>query len=81
MPGQECCPRRVHPDFLKKEIRKDSIAPLCTSDNKGFKKLVELLDKDITIPGRRAITELIDKKFVDMMSMSKKLRKRLAKAR
>ena len=53
----------------------------CTSDNKGFKKLVELLDKDITIPGRRAITELIDKKFVDMMSMSKKLQKRLAKAR
>ena len=77
----------VHNEFTQTSERKksgrllDSIAPLCTSDNKGFKKLVELLDKDITIPGRRAITELIDKKFVDMMSMSKKLRKRLAKAR
>ena len=56
----------------------DSGAPLSTSDNKEFKKFVELLDKEITIPGRRAITELLDKKFVDMMS---KLRKRLANAR
>ena len=56
----------------------DSGVPLSTSDNKEFKKFVELLDKEITIPGRRAITELLDKKFVEMMN---KLRKRLVDAR
>lgn len=56
----------------------DSGAPLNTSDNEQFKKFVKLFDEDITIPGRRAITDLLDKKFVDMIS---KLKKRLGEAR
>ena len=52
--------------------------PLNTSDNEHFKEFYKSIDEEIDIPGRFAITALLDKKFVDMLS---KLRKRLADAR
>ena len=52
--------------------------PLNTSDNQHFVEFYKAFDEEIDIPGRFAITALLDKKFVDMLS---KLRKRLADAR
>ena len=56
----------------------DDGIPLNNSDSKSFKEFVESLDEDIKIPGRWAITELLDKKYLAMMS---KLKERLADAR
>ena len=56
----------------------NSGAPLNTSDNEHFKEFVKTLDPNITIPGRHAVTNLLDKKYQDMMS---RLKARLEEAR
>ena len=56
----------------------DSGSPLNTSDNEKFKKFVAFLDPEVTIPGRNAITNLLDKKYQSMMS---RLKTRLEEAR
>ena len=52
--------------------------PLSTSSSPHFKEFVSSLDSEIKIPGRHGITDLLDKKYQDMMD---KLRARLAEAR
>ena len=56
----------------------DSGHPLNTSDNEKFKKFVAFLDPEVTIPGRNAITNLLDKKYQSMMT---RLKARLEEAR
>ena len=56
----------------------NSGVPLNTSDNEHFKEFVSSLDPDIKIPGRHAVTNLLDKKYQDMMS---RLKARLEDAR
>ena len=52
--------------------------PRSTSSSPHFKEFVQSPDPDITIPGRHAITDLLDKKYQEMME---KLKARLAEAR
>ena len=56
----------------------DSGTPLNTSDSESFQAFAKFMDEDVTIPGRWAITEYLDKKYMSMMS---KLKERLAEAR
>ena len=56
----------------------NSGAPLNTSDNEHFKEFVATLDPTITIPGRHAVTNFLDKKYQDMML---RLKARLEDAR
>ena len=56
----------------------DSGVPLNTSDSESFQDFVKFLDEDVTIPGRWAITEHLDKLYMSMMS---RLKERLAEAR
>ena len=51
--------------------------PLNTSDDEHFKEFITSIDEDLKIPGRWAITELLDKMYVAMMT---KLRERLTEA-
>ena len=52
--------------------------PLSTSSRPNFKEFVSSLYPDITIPGRHGITDLLDKKYQEMMDM---LKARLSEAR
>ena len=64
-------------DAYVKFLINDGI-PLSTSSSPHFKEFVSSLDPEITIPGRHGITDLIDKKYQEMLD---KLKARLAEAR